>query len=399
MSNNATCSTLYNNFKNIFQIVTPGPRNQIISPYTNSTLDVSGTRNTITQEDLNMRRKVEILQYNKNGSNNAKVSKKQNYSRIAKSVKNYTATAQTCSTTYNLPTPTYASDVPGPLQYLTYKPEVPLYMYAMNTAAFNENETENTLFFNDIKQEYKCSNNVLTKAFSMANMNSKNISEYLNLSIPIGLYVTGTCITGAQLEGLRITGFDLIIRKKEDNSLVNFTYESDFELMKNNGIIIDTNSNQTFLAQQMIGVLNIANIDIDINIFSIYDFYFQFSIDSSFNGNYHDIDVGTVVNILGNGYNNCQKYFYVELPIYTKFIHSFSINKTDIVIQDLANIFRIDIDGTEVDIMQQISYVPLQNLYKGEYLYGTTTSIYYVNNYYCIEKNGVVTFFKLRFKI
>ena len=61
---------LINTQKNIFQIVTPGPRNQIVSPYTNSTLDVSGTRNTITQEDLNMRRKVEILQYNKNGSKN-----------------------------------------------------------------------------------------------------------------------------------------------------------------------------------------------------------------------------------------------------------------------------------------------------------------------------------------
>jgi hypothetical protein len=394
MSNNATCTTLYNNFKNIFQIVTPGPRNQIVSPYTNSTLDVSGTRNALTQQDLNMRRKAEILQYNKNGSNNAKISKKQNYSRIAKGVKNYTATAnnQACNTTYNLLTPTYASDVPGPLQFLTYKPEVPLYMYAMNTTAFNENETENTLFFHDINKEYKCNNNVLTQVFSMINMNPKNIEGYLNLSIPIGIFAEGTTVSGAEKESIFLSGVEMIIRSNRDNSILNVTYDTNIQKINNNGILFDTSSNGYFIAQQKIGLLEIYNIDIDVSVYSIYDFYFKFTVETNMNGSYENLNVGIVTNILGNGYNNCEKYFYTNLPIYSKFHHYFNdVLNNSFNNFDFANLFRVNND----DVFITYNDVPV--LRKGEYYADEIFEIYYVNNYYCYKRNNIITFFKIEF--
>ena len=80
-------------------------------------------------------------------------------------------------------------------------------------------------------------------------------------------------------------------------------------------------------------------------------------------------------------------------------MHSFSVDKTDIITEEFAHLFRIDMDGSRVDIMQQISYSPLQNLYKGEYFYGTNANIYYVNNFYCIEINNIITFFRMSIRI
>ena len=57
-------------------------------------------------------------------------------------------------------------------------------------------------------------------------------------------------------------------------------------------------------------------------------------------------------------------------------MHSFSVDKTDIITEEFAHLFRIDMDGSRVDIMQQISYSPLQNLHKGEYFYGTNANIH-----------------------
>ena len=136
MSNN-TCTSLYNNFKRFYMNVPPGSRNQIVSPYTNSTLDVSGPQLTsITQYDLNMRRKAEILQYKKNSSNNARVSKRELFSRVARNTKNYNLNSN-CNNTDNIPTPSSSSNIPGKIINIELKPEVPLYMYN-TTSQFNE---------------------------------------------------------------------------------------------------------------------------------------------------------------------------------------------------------------------------------------------------------------------
>ena len=74
MSNDSTCLEVYSRFSKVFQFRPTATRIQIISPYINSTLDVSGIRDSFTQEDFNMRRKAKILQYNKHGTNNLPVN-------------------------------------------------------------------------------------------------------------------------------------------------------------------------------------------------------------------------------------------------------------------------------------------------------------------------------------
>lgn len=109
----------------------------------------------VTQFDLNMRRKAEILKYSSNmqSTQTNNFTKKEQWAQIAKgkyqkySPTLYTQTDNpvTGTTSYTLTcntpggiirTPSYASDVPGPLTYLYEDPNVNLYMYQTNVDAY-----------------------------------------------------------------------------------------------------------------------------------------------------------------------------------------------------------------------------------------------------------------------
>lgn len=79
-----------------------------------------------TSEQLNMRRKVEILKYNKN-----RLSKKEREALISRG--NYRGNTIFCSND-NIVVPSSAAGVPGPSIDLFEDKNVPLYMYASNTS-------------------------------------------------------------------------------------------------------------------------------------------------------------------------------------------------------------------------------------------------------------------------
>jgi hypothetical protein len=99
-----------------------------------------------------MRRKAEILQYNK--SSNGKSSKKQSFVTAVKgslqrrTFSNYflkavqDGTEQLCPSDILIPTLTTASDVPGPAMYLVYDPSVVLYNYNSQQHAYGTKNTE-----------------------------------------------------------------------------------------------------------------------------------------------------------------------------------------------------------------------------------------------------------------
>lgn len=107
----------------------PPPRLNIISPY---------PRNT--REQLDMRRKVEVLKYTgvqQNTKTNG-FTKKQVFANLAKKIGNsrkvsqYSTNANTnleCLSDSKKPTSTTACNVPGPPMILQYDPDVPLYNY------------------------------------------------------------------------------------------------------------------------------------------------------------------------------------------------------------------------------------------------------------------------------
>jgi|UniRef100_A0A6C0INW9 hypothetical protein len=85
---------------------------------------------TVTQDQLNMRRKVEILKYNKNAGGSSS-SQKQNFARMARG--NYNIDKISCTADSYNPVSSKNSGIPGPEVFLYEDPNVPLYNYRSNT--------------------------------------------------------------------------------------------------------------------------------------------------------------------------------------------------------------------------------------------------------------------------
>jgi len=95
-----------------------------LTPYTN-----------FTKEQLDMRRKVEILKYQGNNSNQARLSKKEKYAQVVRS--NYDPRKYSCPNDYKIPQSTSASGIIGGKQtYLLEDPNVPLYNYIVDQDAY-----------------------------------------------------------------------------------------------------------------------------------------------------------------------------------------------------------------------------------------------------------------------
>ena len=89
-----------------------------------------------TQEQLNMRRKVEILKYKKNSTQAPQLTKSQKLSQMLKRTSNLTRIV--CPSDKYIPVLSTASDIPGPPVYLVEDDNVPLYKYAQNTDVYGE---------------------------------------------------------------------------------------------------------------------------------------------------------------------------------------------------------------------------------------------------------------------
>ena len=110
----------------------PPVRVESISPYP-----------AFTQEQLNMRRKTEILKYNKNSTQGTRMTQRQ---RLAATFRGgYNAARVVCPNDYKIPVLTTSAGVPGPPIYLVEDPDVPLYNYTKDTNAYSENTYEDDL--------------------------------------------------------------------------------------------------------------------------------------------------------------------------------------------------------------------------------------------------------------
>lgn len=121
----------------------PPVRYEPISPY----------NGTITQYQLNMRRKTEILKYNKNSTQGPRMTQKQKLAAIFRG--GYNAARVVCPDDYKIPVLTTSAGVPGPPMYLVEDPNVPLYNYAKDTNAYAENlyeDNEQWVFSTNMNQ-------------------------------------------------------------------------------------------------------------------------------------------------------------------------------------------------------------------------------------------------------
>jgi len=122
------CSTR----KFFFLYNVPPTRLNLVSPY-----------GSYTQQQLDMRRKAEILKYN-TSTTQGTMTKSQKWRRIVNTSVNPSFTSPTiinCPLDDLIETPTSSCDVPGPVILLYNDPNIPLYNYKSNTDAYSLLET------------------------------------------------------------------------------------------------------------------------------------------------------------------------------------------------------------------------------------------------------------------
>ena len=142
MSDPNSTYCIQRNFRMLFP--TPPTRLTIVSPYNQN----------FSEFDLNMRRKAEILQYNKPasvGNRGNRMTRKELFAQTTRGFNPQQRTARNatpqqlafCDSSMNI-TSTADANVPGPSQPLYLDKNVPLYMFSPGNRNFSDNVENNT---------------------------------------------------------------------------------------------------------------------------------------------------------------------------------------------------------------------------------------------------------------
>jgi hypothetical protein len=160
-----------------------------------------------TMEQINMRRKAEILQYapNKQSSQTNSATKTQKYALIVNAPprlnNNKVVSGNPCPSDNLIPVPTSSSDVPGPIQYLIYDKNVTLYndINPISTRAYSEGVISNKKSFDyNFSENSLISGDSTDKSIVSIYFNIVPKSVNITLVIPIGIYFNGDISTYIQ---------------------------------------------------------------------------------------------------------------------------------------------------------------------------------------------------------
>ena len=285
MSDKTVCTTAQN-YRNSLVFNVPGTRYTPINPYSLG----------YTQAQLDMRRKVEILQYNK--TSNGKSSKKQNFVTAVKgSLQRRTfssyylkavqdGTEQLCPSDILIPTLTTASDVPGPAMYLQYDPTVPLYNYNSQQQAYGtQNINGGEMWLTNYETDILDDNN--PQIFTLNIQQPIDSNNYnFSFTTSVSLYISGynTAHPGADVSGtynLNIPPQNLsliIMYGGEPVQLTQnptITYSPGF-LMDVSGYVLTRATANQFSGDIFMGNITFSNILLSTHNKNTYDFYVQY---------------------------------------------------------------------------------------------------------------------------
>jgi hypothetical protein len=217
-SQNVCDDVAYNNavtIQNRFRLLNIPP--QRYDNLKNSPYDSSNNLNQIfTQDQLNMRRKAEILKFsaNKSSTKTNNLTKKEkwvqlvagssqqrnlSYSFIQNNlIPGTTNYVNTCPSGTILYTPTSASNIPGKIMNLYEDPTVPLYMYSTNVNAYgliNQEETTTPFSYTQNTTQFlNQSNSVVVASIYISNILTPTYT--FTIQFPISIFISGYLKSG-----------------------------------------------------------------------------------------------------------------------------------------------------------------------------------------------------------
>ncbi len=260
-------------------------RFEIKSPYTTSVLsDPNNERKTnpkFTQQQLDMRRKVEILKYSKQSFTSGNFSNRQNFSRLMRSNKNV-KTNIVCRNDELLPSLSTSCDVPGPPIILQLDPSVPLYNYESGRNIFSlSNDTSDFTYDFNADVNVPVNDTTYTTFMNLYINNIESDFSDFTVVIPVGINIVGdisnnnVSINDISSNTLTIDSLDLRVLY-HDTQMDAITINSNVEdqIVKSFVFNIDSNatSNETFKISQYLYNIVITNLRLPTQRGFVYKF-------------------------------------------------------------------------------------------------------------------------------
>ena len=280
---------------------------------------------TISQQQLNMRRKVEILKYkNSSTQTTGQLTKSQIYTRLVTG--NYSRTivdaSSNCVYAASL---TSSSDVPGPIETLQLDPKIPLYNYASNIdnyANLTLNPTNDKLYtVYSVGDVYVPSDAYATTIASLVVNNSQNTTSTFNITIPIGIYIYGE-IAGAYSTALaeyvyptndaiyQISAIDFEVYYNNTLVSTSIVYHQSFTNLSVECVsqpIGSSRQTTSFSCVKYLGNLQISNLVLATQSGYLYEFRMKtiVGLENQISGNTLTLTTGLFTNVSRDVDSNC----------------------------------------------------------------------------------------------
>jgi len=256
-----------------------------VSPYSNA---LTGNPTGLTQFDLDMRRKAEILTYpsNKMSTQTNSQTKKEKWGQIVRgNVRQRNTKVIDCSGSGPILTPTTSSGVPGPIMYLYNDANIPLYNYVVTRTYATEIPNKNAFWNTTAMTNVGLYSGRGETLFSMdINSNIDQPQYTYSLSIPVGLRVEGRTVSSAIFD----TSFTLsIVSAKLDILCNGNNVLTTQQVLPNTSMtirVVDSSSTASvpFVATQFVNTLVFS--DIPLYVSQVYEFAFVLTLTLAITG-------------------------------------------------------------------------------------------------------------------
>ena len=339
-------------------------RFNVVSPYIYETS--LEEKLVYSQEDLNMRRKAEVLKYSIKDYNK---QKKQNYSFLAKKH----TKARPCPSSNNAK-PSSSSGVPGPIIPLFENPNIPLYNYKDASKQF----TFQNIPFDEFKRIFDTFpfynidgfNNTYVNLMDIVILNPDNNQFQFDFSIPISLEYSAnfngigsiTDVTACQ-----IAVFNSVLDIMYSDTLIssnNITYRSPGNGLDSD-IVSSTRSISLDLAEstvgqikvrQYIGNLILKNVTIQTVTQYVYTMFLKINTNYAEYSGDNDNVKPIRTNQLGDDITNSNAINLTDVTY--KYITNFNNTDPNLVnITENCELLIFDSDGTSLN-SEDVTFIP-----------------------------------------